>query len=122
MSPSAHASNRISHWEPWILGGALILPSIITYAYFVHLAKSPSHWQQVAYVVGKVVQFGIPLWWMVGVLRETWTFWPTRPAAWSRGAWLGIAIAGLMLAGYFLVLRPLPISETLTTAVQGKIA
>jgi uncharacterized protein len=62
---------------------ALVFPAVLTWVYFVALAKGPAGPQQAAYAVGKTVQFVFPVFWVLAVQRR-------RPA-WSRPRSTGIA-------------------------------
>lgn len=44
-----------------VLGLALLLPTFITWIYFVALASAPAAVQQAAYAVGKLAQFALPV-------------------------------------------------------------
>ena len=49
---------------------ALAFPALLTWVYFVALAQSAAAVQQAAYALGKVVQFGFPLVWVLAVQRR----------------------------------------------------
>jgi uncharacterized protein len=72
---------------------ALIYPTLLTLVYFVWLGGS-EHAQQVAYSVGKVIQFAFPVVW-VGLICRKPIGWPRFN---SRGVVAGIAF-GLVIAG-----------------------
>jgi membrane protease YdiL (CAAX protease family) len=85
----------------------LAFPSLLTLVYFVGLADGPRSLQQGVYLVGKALQFGLPVAWL---LRGSGRPWPlVRPR--GRGALLGftfglvVLVAGLSL--YHGVLVPL---------------
>lgn len=100
------------------LAFALVLPTIVTLAYFVLLADQPLG--RVAYVIGKSVQFAFPLFWVVIVLRER-----LRITASLRGVPTGLAfglfVGGTMLALYFLLLKPAGFFVGPDEAVRQKI-
>ena len=92
--------------ERWVvLILALLYPSLLTWAYFVAPLGPGSATPQVAYAVGKTVQFGFPLVWLLLVLREH-VAWPFR----RRGLRVGLAFGFLVLAGMLVLyqqwLRP----------------
>jgi membrane protease YdiL (CAAX protease family) len=99
----------------------MLLPSVITLAYFVVLAGWAPAVQQATYVVGKTIQFGFPLVWVVIVLRE--------PLRWSgpvrRGLLLslgfGLLVALAMLGLYHLVLKPAGFFDGPAEMVRAKI-
>ncbi len=86
---------------------ALVLPTFVTFVYFVALAGQPPWLTQTAYSVGKAVQFLLPVFWLWMVGRDQLSAWPHRPA---RGVGIGAAFGALttaaMLGGYFLILKP----------------
>jgi membrane protease YdiL (CAAX protease family) len=68
VSPTSHRPTT-SVVAGALLVVALMLPSLVTWLYFVALADAPSAVQQGAYGVGKFVQFVLPVVWVWGVLR-----------------------------------------------------
>lgn len=89
---------------------ALVFPSVVTWFYFVQLGGGSSgranFGVQLAYAVGKIVQFGFPV-------LYVWLLYPdsiflTSPA--GEGIWLGLGFGALVAAGafmlYFVWLRP----------------
>ncbi|MCC7020641.1 MAG: CPBP family intramembrane metalloprotease [Ardenticatenales bacterium] len=50
----------------WI-AAALLYPLALTWLYFIALADVPAPWPQLAYGLGKAVQFGPALWWLARV-------------------------------------------------------
>ncbi len=72
---------------------ALVYPTLLTVVYFVWLGGS-EHAQQVAYSVGKVIQFAFPVVWVGLICREP-VSWPRFN---SRGVAVGI-VFGLVIAG-----------------------
>jgi len=78
---------------------AVLLPTVVTWAYFVWLADSPSAWQQGAYLVGKTVQFLLPVIWVFLVLRAAWP----QPTLTTRGIPLGVGF-GLLIGGAMILL------------------
>lgn len=100
---------------------ALVFPSIFTWVYFVGLADSPSLSQQVVYVVGKLVQFGLPVVWVFAVQRRALEW--KRPAARGliEGLVFGVIVAAAMLALYYLWLKPAGFFGGVGSAVQKKV-
>lgn len=83
-----------------LLAFALAFPAFFTFGYFVALADAPRWLQQGAWLLGKLVQFGLPAAWWLGVHRRL-----PRPA-WPglQGALAG-GLLGLAMIGVALVLR-----------------
>jgi membrane protease YdiL (CAAX protease family) len=73
---------------------ALIYPTLLTLVYFVWMAGVTETAQQLAYLVGKAIQFVFPLVW-VGVICREPLRWPKFN---SRGVVAGIAF-GLAISG-----------------------
>ncbi len=65
---------------------ALLFPTLLTWAYFVLLARFPSGWQQAVYGAGKLLQFGFPLLWVL--LLQASPSWPW--SGWRRSGWRGV--------------------------------
>jgi membrane protease YdiL (CAAX protease family) len=101
---------------------AAVLPSLITWIYFVVLAKHSAGLQQTAYLVGKTLQFGFPVVWFFLIQR--------RKLEWSRPSTSGIALSvgfGLaimlgMIALYSLWLGSTEIFASATAEVRAKVA
>ncbi|MGE0757390.1 MAG: CPBP family intramembrane glutamic endopeptidase [Pirellulaceae bacterium] len=105
------------------LAFTMVVPTVITWLYFLALNDRPSSYQQVAYVAGKLVQFGFPIAWVLWVERE-------RPR-WSRkvskrglalGFLFGGAVASAMFGLYFGYLRPSGFFDEPAMAVRRRIA
>ncbi len=77
---------------------ALLLPAALVWVYFVMSLPSPAI-QRTAYTLGKLVQFGFPILWVVAVQRRrpTWK-WPGR-----RGLLEGLVFGLLVSAGMLLL-------------------
>lgn len=102
---------------------AMTYPTLLTWIYFTALKDSPGTWQQAAFGIGKLVQFGFPAFWVFVIQRQR--FGLERPT--TRGLGLAMAlglfevVAGLAL--YFVYLKPAgvfdePIQEMLAK-LQG---
>ena len=80
---------------------ALLYPLALTWLYFIALADVPAPWPQLAYGVGKAVQFGPALWWLARVRPDL-----VRPRARTTrrdlavGAAFGTAVALALFAVY----------------------
>jgi membrane protease YdiL (CAAX protease family) len=118
---------------PILLVG-LLLPTLITWIYFVVLDGQPALWQQGAYTIGKGVQFLLPLVWVDWILGErpamgtgpiaarlsAWLARP-RPSDWLLAMGFGLAVGGLLLLGYYCWLRPAGIFQKPAEAVAAKV-
>lgn len=101
---------------------ALVLPTFITWIYFIQLKDAPQGLQQAVYAVVKLIQFGLPALWVLLIQRQIRKF--TRPPRWSlvAGIVFGLAVATGMAALYFFVLKPAGLIEGPSTAVRTKVA
>jgi membrane protease YdiL (CAAX protease family) len=119
------ADDRTSHAlsrADWIaVGVALLLPTAVTWLYFIALDGAERTLQQGAYTIGKAIQFALPVVWICLVQRQ----WPkiARPKAWSLivGLALGLAIGAAMLVLYLAILKPTGLLAGPTAAVRAKI-
>jgi membrane protease YdiL (CAAX protease family) len=109
---------------------AILLPTLVTWVYFHLLADSDEKLQQSAYSIGKAIQFGFPLVWVLLFLRQ-----PIREAMppaddsvqpWSRatsiqfGIAFGLAVTAMMVAIYWLVF-PQSVLENLQIEVESRV-
>lgn len=109
--------------ESALLVAGLIVPTIVTAVYFVGLGGAAAIWQQLAYGVGKGVQFLLPVAW-----RATM---PQTQSSQAKigfgtdlavGAGIGLAIATGMLGFHFAWLREWFATSGVTEAVRNKMA
>ncbi len=101
---------------------AIGFPTLVTLAYFVWLAGKPSAWQQVAFAVGKALQFGLPAFWVFVVLRKKPMFrWPIS----SGLGWallFGALVAAAMFALAIFWLRPSGLLDQPIEMMRQKIS
>ncbi len=96
---------------------ALLLPTVVTWVYFVWAERFSASVQQATYAVAKVVQFAFPVVWVLCVQRRR----PRASRPVTRGAgWglvFGLVIAGAMVALYRYWLE----SADFFAAAEGQI-
>ena len=113
--------DRNRHSNSLAIAFAIVFPSLVTWAYFVLLAGEASSWQQMAYGIGKAIQFAFPLAWVVLVCKENLRL--ARPSfsglGWGLG--FGLLVLVVMLAVYFQ-LKPSGFFRQTAGEVQQKIA
>jgi membrane protease YdiL (CAAX protease family) len=129
------ASNR---HDAWALLFAVIFPTFVTLVYFQWLQDSESAWQQAAYGIGKVLQFGFPIVFVGWFHRER--IWGTRAYRDSKispsasgpalpqpvgsipyAIGFGLAVGSAMLAIFFTTI-PTDVAAKLQTLVVEKIS
>ena len=105
-----------------------LLPTAITWIYFVALEQSTATAQQLAFGIGKCIQFLLPLlaWAIVARRAEVANsaIAPVRRMRWSSiaGAGSGMIIAAAMLGAYFLILLPNGWMDAPRVAARAKMA
>jgi membrane protease YdiL (CAAX protease family) len=121
MGPEA---NTVSRPRATLLavGFAMVLPTLLAWVYFVGLAGGQANRvQRLVYVLGKVVQFGFPLAFVVLVEK----YWPkpARPRlpGLGLGIGFGLLVALSMLALYSLWLRDSPALSQTPEMVRNKL-
>lgn len=107
----------------WMLMLAIAFPSLFTWIYFVSLAGHASSWQQLAYAIGKGLQFSLPVMWVFGVERRpmqwSWPSWRHRGVA--EGGLSGALIALATLAIYLGFLREAPWFSAVQNQIVSKV-
>ena len=121
MTDSETASiSRRGAWR--LLLVALALPSFVTVVYFVLLADAAAAVQQAAYVVGKAIQFALPVVWIV-LIRKHRPRWKAPTAGdLAQGAGFGCLVLVVMLTLYHLWLKPSGFFESSGAAITAKVA
>lgn len=121
---SEHSQTRVSvltAGDTSALAFAIVFPTVLTWVYFIWLAKSSAALQQTAYSVGKVIQFGFPIFWVIVVRRQRPTDWGPRRAGLAAGALFGLAVVGAMLATYQFWLVPTSALAAATNSIRDKV-
>jgi len=83
-----------------VAGVAMVLPTVLTWLYFVVLRDAPGGVQQSFYVVDKVLPFALPIAWLLLVQRRRprWR-WPGR-RGWIESLASGLAAMAIIWGGY----------------------
>lgn len=112
--------------ETTVIAGAMLLPTFVTWLYFVALTSAPAALQQSAYLLGKSIQFALPAVWVLWICRER-VDWlrPTR-AGLLPNVLFGSAVVALMAVIYAFWLKPSgylapgsPAGEAVLAKVRG---
>jgi membrane protease YdiL (CAAX protease family) len=101
---------------------ALVLPSLVTWVYFVWLKSSTPAIQQSAYSVGKAIQFLLPVVWVFVVERRRWEWQRPSTLGLSASIGFGVAVVTAMMALYHLYLKPAGLFGAPGEAVRDKVA
>lgn len=112
---------RRDRFELAVLVAGMLYPTVLTWAYFVALAERPAGLQQSVYLVGKLLQFGLPAVWVVAIRREPlrWS-WPTGSGL-GIGLGFGAAVLAAMLGIYFGWLNQQAWTQQAAEAVRQKL-
>lgn len=104
-----------------IAGFAIVLPTIITLLYFVWLARTRAL-KQVVYVIGKTLQFTLPIVWTYATRPKLLQFSLPDGSGVPLGLAFGALVATAMGLGYRLWLKPAGwFSESVRVAIVGKL-
>jgi uncharacterized protein len=102
---------------------AMTFPTAMAWLYFLALGGTgqPNLPQQVAYAAGKIVQFALPLLFVVFISRR----WPEWRVGDTRGLRLGLGfgllVGAAILAGYYGWLRSSPLLIRAGERIRGKM-
>lgn len=116
-------TNRGVYTEALALLAGMIYPALLTWIYFLVLAESPASRQQLAYTIGKVVQFVFPILWVKAVRKESLSSLFARSTKGIfEGILFGVMVTPAMVLGYSYWLGPLGIFQSAGSAIQEKLA
>lgn len=89
-----------SRIEPWLLVLAMLLPSVVTWGYFNMATDPPTSAPQIAYLVGKLAQFSLPVLVCVWIVkrRPQWSWGGLRWV--TAGVVFGAVVLGATWFGY----------------------
>lgn len=133
------------HLERWsakdlaAIAFAMVFPTLVTLVYFQWLESAESSMQQIAFGIGKTIQFGFPLVWIwiwhrsrLTRQRESDPKDPSNPDngptsiairhAILIGVIFGVAVVAAMFILYFLWIAPSEIGAQLVGLVKEKVA
>lgn len=100
---------------------AMVLPTVVTWIYFVLLHGGDPRIQQVTYGVGKSVQFLLPIA-VVAILFRQELKWPrSGHQGIEIGVGFGFLVCGLIVTAYFFTISNQPIEARLIDAASEKV-
>lgn len=114
------ASGTRSDWGALLF--ALTFPTLMTWVYFIGLAKSPGALQLAASGIGKVIQFGFPVFWVVVVQRQRLSRPRFQRDGLLFGGLFGLAIMATMFVAYHFWLKEAADFAAGTDQVRDKVA
>ena len=97
-----------------------VLPTVLTWLYFVALSDCATATQQTAYIVGKGVQFALPLAWLAAFCRQASPRRLFAAAGVIEGLVFGAVVAAVMLLAYRFWLEPAGLLVAAGNAVAAK--
>jgi membrane protease YdiL (CAAX protease family) len=101
---------------------ALALPSLITWIYFYRAASAAAGAQLAVFNAVKILQFGLPIAWVLFVQRERVTLKPPHRQGVGIGLAFGAMIAAAMAALYFVLLKDSALLKGATSEITSKVA
>jgi membrane protease YdiL (CAAX protease family) len=107
-------NNIVTQWIIVLI--ALLFPTAITFVYFIYLRNNSSSVQQAAYLIGKIFQFGFPVWWTIFVQNKRITLLKPQKHDVGFGIAAGATMFSIMLLLYYWILYP---QGYLTVAVEA---
>ena len=100
---------------------ALTFPSLVTWVYFILLAESAAGLQLAAKSIGMVIQFGLPMFWVVYMQQQRLSWSQPKRDGLLIGGLLGLAIVAVMFGAYHLWLKPSGAFDSAAPAVLDKV-
>ncbi len=127
--PAISAKNSDSPYDRLDLAAlifTMVFPTIVTLVYFQWLQDSESSIQQIAFGIGKTIQFGFPIAWVWFRHREKIFRKPKFRTFSQSDIFIGIGFGFLVVAAmavmYFFVLAPTETGARLGETAKAKIA
>jgi membrane protease YdiL (CAAX protease family) len=100
---------------------ALVLPSAITWMYFFGADQASAGVQSAVYSVVKVVQFVLPVAWVLAVQKGRVTLRPRGAQGVAFGLAFGAVVAGAMVALYAGYLKSSPLFAEAMPEIRAKV-
>lgn len=101
---------------------ALVLPTAITWLYFIEAKDWPAAAQLAVFSAVKTVLFALPIMWVWFVQRGRVTLRPPGASGMASGLVFGAAVGGAMLAFYYGALRGSELIAAAAPAIRNKVA
>jgi membrane protease YdiL (CAAX protease family) len=131
----------LKKFERLVLTIAIVLPTIVTWIYFVSLKDSSATVQQSAYGIGKTIQFALPVVWVWLFCQEKlnsllpWAngefqngdaaensanLKPSQSTMWAIG--FGAFVAASVFVGFYFIVTPMGLADALVAQVNDKVS
>jgi membrane protease YdiL (CAAX protease family) len=120
MSEVAQPSRSVRDLAVLVI--AIVLPSVITWLYFFRAAGAPPGVQSAVFGVVKVIQFGMPVVWVMAVQKGRVKLWPPGAQGVVFGLVFGAVIAAAMFGLYYGWLRSAELLASATPEVRAKVS
>ncbi|QDS98530.1 CPBP family intramembrane glutamic endopeptidase [Adhaeretor mobilis] len=101
---------------------AIVLPSLITWAYFFKAESAEAGVQQAVFAVAKVFQFALPAVWVFLIQRKRFEWFARSKAGLGIGLAFGVVVAVAGLALFHFVLRDAPFFAPAAEQIRAKVA
>jgi len=98
------SASRRADWAA--VAFTMVLPTLVTWLYFVLLARHAPALQQTAYGIGKTIQFAFPLVWVLAIQRRRLQWKPPGTAGLLEGCVFGLMVLLAMFLLYHAWLKP----------------
>jgi hypothetical protein len=113
--------------EPLVLAFALVFPSLMAWLYFVVAspgadATHANPVMQWLYAAGKLVQFGLPVLWIVFIDPSSLRFTRPKTAGLRSGLVFGLLVASIAFAIYQFTLANSPLMDGVGQRIRAKLA
>lgn len=121
-SPQRRRWPETPRGEVAVVTAAMVLPTLLTWLYFVALREAPAGLQQGAYLLDKIVPLLLPVGWVLAVQRQ-WPRWQWPSArSWGAAAASGLLAATIIVAGYKGWAAPAGWLDEAGPVIQSKLA
>ena len=95
----------LKKYEPFVLGFAIFYPFVLTLLYFVLASHFAPGLQKSVFVIGKAIQFLLPIVWVAFLLRESWFLRSFRTRGVLEGIAFGMVVFFTMIVLYHVALK-----------------
>jgi hypothetical protein len=118
----APLASRLAAFDKVAVLCALLYPAALTYVYFMLLAEAPARWQQLAYSLGKLVQFALPALCVLQGRQERLVLARPKLNDLLIGAALGAGMVAAMIIAYSAWLAPRGVLEAALPEIRRKVS